>query len=189
MARPGKSDQRSDQELVRLCNTGDAAEAARAFESLYSRHKDYVIRVALRFVQDRDLALDVLQETFGYLLRKFPPTGEGLILTARLTTLLYPVAKNSALDLMRKAGRFPAGDLQPDELPARAPTESGDIADVLGSLPDERREVVLLRFVDDLSLQEIASALDIPVGTVKSRLHLALRQLRESPGIRDLHSS
>jgi RNA polymerase sigma-70 factor, ECF subfamily len=188
MARPGKSDQRSDQELVRLCNTGDAGEAARAFEGLYSRHKDYVIRVALRFVQDRDMALDVLQETFGYLLRKFPPAGDGLILTARLTTLLYPVAKHSALNLMRKAGRFPAGDVQPDDLAERAPAGSGDIADILGGLPDERREVVLLRFVDDMSLQEIASALDIPLGTVKSRLHLAIRQLRESPGIRDLYS-
>jgi RNA polymerase sigma-70 factor, ECF subfamily len=188
MAEREKPDQRSDQELVRLCNTGDAAEAARAFESLYSRHKDYVIRVALRFVQDRDAALDVLQETFGYLLRKFPPMGEGLTLTAQLTTLLYPVAKNSALNLMRKAGRFPAGDIEPDDLSERTPAGSGDIADVLGSLPDERREVVLLRFVDDMSLQEIASALGIPLGTVKSRLHLAIRQLRESPGIRDLYS-
>lgn len=188
MANPGKADQRSDQELVRLCNIGDAAEAAIAFESLYRRHKDYVIRVALRFVRDRDMALDVLQETFGYLLRKFPPSGDGLTLTAQLTTLLYPVARNSALTLMRKAGRFPAaGDVEPDDLAGRAADESGDIADLLGALPDERREVILLRFVDDLSLQEIAAALDVPLGTVKSRLHLAIRQLRESPRIRELH--
>jgi DNA-directed RNA polymerase specialized sigma24 family protein len=111
MAEPGKSDPRSDQELVRLCNVGNAAEAARAFDAIYQRHKDYVIRVALRFVRgDHDAALDVLQETFSYLLRKFPPSGDGLTLTAQLTTFLYPVAKNSAITLLRKAARFPAAE-------------------------------------------------------------------------------
>lgn len=183
-----KADRRSDQELVRLCNVGDAAEAARAFETLYERHKDYVIRVALRFVRDRDTALDVLQETFGYLLRKFPPTGDGLTLTAQLTTFLYPVARNNALTLLRKADRFPADEgSNPDDLAQPVPRESGDIADALGGLSAAHREVILLRFVDDMSLQDIAAALDIPVGTVKSRLHLAIRQLRESPQIRELH--
>ena len=62
MAIRGKVDQRSDRELVRLCNTGDADAAARAFEALYERHKDYVLRIAFRFVRDGDAALDVLQE-------------------------------------------------------------------------------------------------------------------------------
>jgi RNA polymerase sigma-70 factor (ECF subfamily) len=46
--------------------------------------------------------------------------------------------------------------------------------------------VLTLRFVDDLSLAEIALALDVPLGTVKSRLHLALKELREDSGIKDL---
>lgn len=190
MAIRGKVDQRSDQELVRLCNTGDADAAARAFEALYERHKDYVLRVAGRFVRDGDSALDVLQETFAYLLRKFPPSGEGLTLTAQLTTFLYPVAKNSALTLLRKAERFPAaGEIEPDDLGRHDADQPGGLASVLGALPEERREVVLLRFVDGMSLQEIAAALEIPLGTVKSRLHLAIRQLRESPGIKDLYFS
>lgn len=185
MANPANSDQRSDQELVRICNLGNATDAARAFDALYQRHKDYVIRVALRFVRDHDTALDVLQETFSYLLRKFPPSGDGLTLTAQMTTFLYPVAKNSAITLMRKGDRFPASEsFEPDDLPANTPRESGNIAEVLGGLSDEHREVIMLRFVDDLSLQEIADALTIPVGTVKSRLHLAIRQLRESPQVR-----
>ena len=49
---------------------------------------------------------------------------------------------------------------------------------------DQRREVITLRFVDDLSLQEITEVLQIPLGTVKSRLHLAIKQLRESPETR-----
>lgn len=190
MARRGKSDHRSDDELVRVCNLGDAADATRAFEALYQRHKDYVIRVALRFVRDPDAALDVLQETFSYLLRQMPPSGKGLALTARLTTFLYPVAKNSAITLARKANRFPPADnREPDDLAGPKPHESRDIAGLLDDLSADHREVILLRFVDDMSLQDIAAALDIPVGTVKSRLHLAIRQLRESPKIRDLYFS
>jgi RNA polymerase sigma-70 factor (ECF subfamily) len=188
MAETRKADPRSDEELVRLCNEGDADSAARAFEALYRRHKEYVLRVALRFVHDRELALDVLQETFGYLLGKFPPTGDGLTLTAELRSLLYPVAKHNALTLRRKAERFPADEHHgdPDELAASAAPSSGDIARVLGRLPEERREVILLRFVDGLSLEDTAVALGIPLGTVKSRLHLALKQLREAPEIKDL---
>ena len=92
----GPSDRRSDEELVEVCNVGDAHEAARAFEALYRRHRDFVLRVARRFTRDRELALDALQETFAYLLNKFPPAGAGLTLTARLPTLLYPAAKNAA---------------------------------------------------------------------------------------------
>jgi RNA polymerase sigma-70 factor (ECF subfamily) len=169
-----------DSALVEICNHGDAREAARAFETLYERHKDFVLRVALRFSPDNDSALDALQETFTYLLRKFPPQGPGLELTANLTSLLYPVARNSALTLRRKAERFPHA-IEPDDLPTDGTDEPSDIPALLKDLPDERREVLMLRFVDDLSLQDIASALDIPLGTVKSRLHLAIKTLRESP--------
>ncbi len=82
MATKGRPDWRSDTDLVQLCNKGDAGEATRAFETLYKRHKDYVIRVALRFVPDQTSALDVLQKIFSYLLRKFPPAGPGLVLAS-----------------------------------------------------------------------------------------------------------
>lgn len=175
----GNRDNRTDAELVEACNSGTAREATRAFETLYQRHKAYVVRVAMRFVPDHDSALDILQDTFSYLLRKFPPTGPGLTLTANLTSLLYPVAKNSAITLLRKTRRFrSSATLQPDDLPAAAVSGSGDIGKMLAELPAERREVLMLRFADDLSLQEIANALQIPLGTVKSRLHLGIRQLR-----------
>jgi RNA polymerase sigma-70 factor (ECF subfamily) len=187
MAGTGKTDRRSDRELVDACNNGDAADASRAFGVLYQRHKDFVIRVASRIVRDNDMALDVLQETFSYLLRKFPPAGEGLSLTAQITSLLYPVARNSAISLMRKAERFPrTTDQEPDDLPAIERAESTEVAALLGDLSAERREIIILRFVDDLSLQEIASALDIPIGTVKSRLHLAIKQLRGMPHLRKM---
>ena len=190
MARVRRRDPRSDEALVQTCNEGDAAQAAQAFEALYLRHKDYVLRIALRFVPDTDTALDVLQETFAYLLRHFPPTGEGLVLTAKLTSLLYPVAKNTAITALRKAGRFPSGDQEPDDLPtgerAEPAGDTGDIRKALADLPSGQREVLQLRFVDDLSLQEIADVLDIPLGTVKSRLHLGIARLRSSDFARRL---
>ena len=180
MAR-ARHDPRSDEALVLACNEGDAGAAAAAFEALYRRHKDYVLRVALRFAPDTDTALDVLQETFAYLLRRFPPTGEGIELTAKLTTLLYPIAKNTALTAARKAARFEGSDeVAPDDLPAPQAADSGDIRKLLASLPTAQREVLQLRFVDDLSLREIADVLDIPVGTVKSRLHLGVAKLKSS---------
>jgi RNA polymerase sigma-70 factor (ECF subfamily) len=183
----GGTDPRSDAELVDACNHADPHEATRAFEALYRRHRDFVLRVARRFTRDRDLALDVLQETFAYLLRKFPPAGPGLVLTARLQTLLYPVAKNTAISALRKFDRrMTDADVELDDLPAEPEPADQPIEAALGALPEERREVVLLRFVDDLSLAEIAAMLEVPLGTVKSRLHFAIKQLREDPKIKDL---
>ena len=110
------------------------------------------------------------------------------MLTARLQTLLYPVAKNCAITALRKARRFPAEpDVAADDLPAPTDLDMAEPIDAaLAALPAERREVLTLRFVDDLSLAEIAAALEVPLGTVKSRLHLAIKQLRDDPKIKDL---
>ena len=190
MARLRRPDPRSDEALVEACNAGDSREAAKAFEALYLRHKDYVLRIALRFVPDPDTALDVLQETFAYLLKRFPPTGGGLQLTAKMTSLLYPVARNTAITALRKARRFPGtGDVAPDDLPAPEGANtgaSGDIHRVLAALPANQRETLQLRFVDDLSLGEIAEVLDIPLGTVKSRLHFGIASLKASDVAKDL---
>ena len=172
----------SDLELVELCNTADAASAKRAFEVLYKRHKIFVLRVALAVVHDHALALDALQETFTTLLTQFPPPGKGLELTARLTSYLYPIARNAAISQLRKAQRTRPDDAtDPDELAFLAPDPSGDIDILITELSRERREVITLRYVLDLPVADIAEALDLPVGTVKSRLNAAVTQLRNSP--------
>lgn len=182
MATGSTRDPRSDEALVEICNRG-GRDAAGAFESLYRRHRDYVLRIALRFTDDRELAADALQDVFTWLLRQFPPPGSGLTLTARLSTFLYPVAKNSTITLLRKARRIVDGGIEPDELPAAAESGAGadDLDRLLARLPPERREILSLRFVDGLALEEIAQALEIPLGTVKSRLHLAIKALRDDP--------
>jgi RNA polymerase sigma-70 factor, ECF subfamily len=171
-------DKRTDLQLIAAINSGDSE----AFEALYLRYRDWVTALAFRFTQDNDLALDVLQETFLYFLKKFP----GFVLTAQLKTFLYPVIKNLSIAARRKTQRHQSTET---ELPAlehapaveRAPSDSGKLTVALASLPAEQREVLLLRFVDGLSLNEIAEAMEIPLGTVKSRLHNALASLRADP--------
>lgn len=170
-----EEDPRSDQQLIAAINDGDAD----AFEVLYRRYRDWVANLAYRFTGDRELALDVLQETFLYFLRKFP----GFILTAQLKTFLYPAVRNLSISARRKAGRFQSDEKELEQIETALTTEPdlgrGDtVAAALAALSNEHREVLLLRFVDGLSLAEIASVLGIPLGTVKSRLHNALGTLR-----------
>lgn len=174
-------DRLSDSDLVQLCNSGSRCDATEAFDALYRRHRDYVTRVAMRFCSDRDVASDVLQETFLYLLRKFPPSGGGLALTARLRSLLYQVARNLTLTTLRQARRREGNaDLEPDQLPdpRTVDPQYENLSRAMQGLSARHREVVLLRFVDGMRLNEIAEALDVPPGTVKSRLHFAVRALR-----------
>ena len=176
-------DTQSDIDLVDICNTGDAKSAEAAFSTLYDRHKNFVVKVAIGIVGDNAIALDTLQETFTWLLKQFPPEGEGLSLTARLTTLLYPVAKNFAISEWRR-GKALATDADPDELEAPGTDTANDVQRVLRELSFQHREVAMLRFVHGLSLADIADALEIPPGTVKSRLHTAITQLRNSPKLK-----
>lgn len=161
-------------------NAGDAS----AFDALYFRHREWVVRLAVRFTGNDADALDVLQETFSYLLRKFP----GFRLTASLTTFLYPVVKHLALAARKKTLRLVNDDVALDAVPdrnyANPQGSRSELVEVLASLPDTHREVLLMRFVDGLSLAEIGEALGIPLGTVKSRLHNGLSALRDDPRAR-----
>ena len=176
---PPPPDPRSDLELVRAINGGDVA----AFDALYYRYRDWVVRLARRFTGHDDDALDVLQEAFGYVFRKFP----GFHLTASMTTFLYPVVKNLSIAARRKRTRQaqmpeessladPAAPAGIDHDASRA-----ELTAVLSNLPEGQREVLLMRFVDDFSLAEIGEVLGIPEGTVKSRLHNAIAALRADP--------
>lgn len=173
-----------EQELVAAANRGERA----AFEELYRTHRAFVLRVATRFTSSHADALDVLQETFLHLWSRFP----GFELTGRLTSFLYPVALNAARSGGRRARRATTGEdalSEAEAPPAREDGESAreELSTVLAALPEAQREVLLLRFVEDLELSQIADALAIPLGTVKSRLHQALARLREDPRTRQYY--
>jgi RNA polymerase sigma-70 factor (ECF subfamily) len=179
---PDERDGRSDLELVAASNRGEAG----AFEVLYLRYRNWVVALAYRFTGDSDAALDVMQEVFLYFLKKFP----GFRLTANLKTFLYPAVRNLSIAARRKAARFQTGEAAMVEMeeapsPDTASAAVTELDSVLASLSEEQREVVLLRFVDGLKLSEIAEALEVPLGTVKSRLHNALQALREEPRTRE----
>lgn len=171
----------SDQELIELANQGDA----KAFEALYLRYRDWIHRLAWRFTGNCEDALDVLQETSIYLLGKFP----GFKLTASMKTFLYPTVRHLSTAIRVRKRRIASDTEILEELAAPASAEPdsrrSELSAVLSVLPDEQREVLLMRYVDDMSLHEISIALAIPVGTVKSRLHNALRTLQNDRRTRD----
>lgn len=169
----------SDQKLIERINAGDP----QAFGALYQRHRDWVYRLAYRFTGNHEDTLNVLQETFTYLLKKFP----GFELTASLTTFLYPAVKNLSLNLVRRRRPSQVDESMLNAIPARAesPSSRPELAAALGMLTPQQREVVLMRFLDGFSLEEIHLALDIPLNTVKSRLYNALQKLRDDPRTRD----
>lgn len=155
----------TDEELVRRFRAGDD----RAFAELYERHHAWVVSLAARFTGDADAALDVLQETFAYLLRK----RADLELRVALRSLLYPVVKHLALNRKRADRRT-----LPLQEVASSPVAESAVEDLLSGLSDAQKEIVRLRYTDGLDLQAIADALEVPLGTVKSRLHSALEILR-----------
>ncbi len=164
-----------DGELLQKAGGGDEA----AFEALYRRWRGYVMALAARFGLADDEAQDVLQETFFYVIRKLP----GLRLRARFSTFLYPVVKHLALKRRRAGRQVPVGgsrELEPlaGASGGESTGEAGSVEEMLAALSRDHREVLLLRFVDGFSLEEVAAALDIPQGTAKSRLHYALEALR-----------
>lgn len=163
-----------DRRLVELANGGDRD----AFESLYRNHRDWVVSLAWRFLGDREDALDVMQEVFAYLFRQFP----GFELRSTMRAYLYPVVKHQCISLIRK--KLKVVPLNRDETAAETvawrPEPPGDFARIVSALPEDQREVIKLRFGLEMRLEEIAAALEIPLGTVKSRLHNALKSLKKT---------
>jgi RNA polymerase sigma-70 factor (ECF subfamily) len=178
----------------------DAIEAARrgdqdAFAVLVTRYQDQLFTMALRLLGSPTDASDVVQDTFT---RAFTHLNDLRSETVR--AWLFRVATNCARDLQRKRVRRPEAPLENDEGkviempdPALGPEHdaiahesAATIRHALQQLPDESREVIVLRDVNDLSYPEIAAALRIPLGTVKSRISRARGQLVEilknSPG-------
>jgi RNA polymerase sigma-70 factor (ECF subfamily) len=101
-----------------------------------------------------------------------------------MTSFLYPVVRNLSIAARRKSGRFTGDDAALANLAAprsNASQSRQELIAALGSLSNLHREALLMRFVDDMSFQEIADALQVPLGTVKSRLHHAIEAMRTDP--------
>ncbi len=169
----------SDEELMQDLQRGEM----QAFDALYERHSRPLFNFIRRLLRDESLAEDVFQETCMRVLRnaaRFDPR-------ARFRTWLYTVAHNLCMDELRRRRRrmsIPAGEL-PGPQPVPDPherLESESAHRLLWGLRPELRAVVVLRVLHGYSQEETARIVGAPVGTVKSRLHHALKQLRRMAG-------
>lgn len=149
-------------------------------EAVFDGNKDAVHRFAWRMCGSAAAAEDITQDVFVAFLRhpeRFDPA------RGTLRTFLLAIARNLALKHWRKEHRFEPLD---DDAGVVAPLdlERGDVGDIVGravrALPPLQREAVILAEYEDLTLAEIARAVEADVGTVKSRLHRARENLRRT---------
>jgi RNA polymerase sigma-70 factor (ECF subfamily) len=157
----------------------------RAFEELVIAYQHRVFGVALRMLRNRGEAEEIAQEVFLRVHRAVEDfRGE-----AKLSTWLYAITSRLCLTRLASGERRMAREgeeslerLRADADPA-AHAERGELEAALQraitELPEERRVVVVLRDFEGLSYEEIAAALDLPLGTVRSRLHRARTDLKE----------
>lgn len=176
------SDRAYDRKLMRAVAKGDRT----AFTEVMQAHEDMVFAVCMRLMTNRDAALDATQDTFVTVLRKADRfRGE-----SSLSTWLYRVATNTCFDLQRKAKRRAAEALpehhDPDDHSAQDPFAAAevrpDIATALSRIPEEYRAAVVLADAHGLALSDVADILEVPIGTVKSRVYRARRLLAEELG-------
>ncbi len=154
---------------------------------LFDKHRGLVFRTALAITGDAEAAADLLQEVFLRLHRFASHIDSGRPLEPwlyRMTTnLSYTWVKrhNRLLRPLEDVADWITGNRK--DIPAvRSEINESwrQIQQALSTLPLSQRGVVVLYYIDDLSIQEIAEILDIPVGTVKSRLHYSRQALRKS---------
>jgi len=170
-----------------------------AFGVLVRRYEGELYGYLRRYLGDGDLADDVFQNTFLQVFTKIRHYEAG----RPVRPWLYTIATNQAIDALRRAGRHQAISLDLE----REETRAADVPQLLGflesrgpsplehvqgeerrqlvrasvdRLPDFLRQVVILAYYQGLPYKEIADIMGIPVGTVKSRLHAALRRLHEA---------
>jgi RNA polymerase sigma-70 factor, ECF subfamily len=174
----------TDEELVVAFQSGDIP----AFDQLVRRWDRKIQGVIYRIVGNHDEARDVSQEAF---LKAYRALGT-FKQEARFSSWLYQIAINATRDRLRRRRR--RTDLSLDDVEEREVSlrdagpsaldliESSDLSRVvaaaMAALPEEQREVVILKEYEGLTFPEIAETLDVPLSTVKTRLYRGLGQLR-----------
>jgi len=193
-----------DTELVLACQRNAPAEFEGPFRELYERFKDRVYNVCFRITGNPSDALDASQETFGILFRRI---GE-FRFQSRFSSWVYRIAVNSSIDLRRRArtrriasldavreagpegSRFDVHDDRIDMPIASASRKEleAEVQRALDRLSEKLRAIIVLRYMQNLTYEEIAETLKISLGTVKSRLSRAHHALdRELTPLLDKH--
>src|SRR5919109_830136 len=174
-------DVRTDRELVYAAREHDM----QAFDALFYRYKDGIFRLGLAITKDPSAAEEIVVDTFTRAhraLARLEPEGS-------LRPWLYRVAVNLAYNRRPRKGLvISALEDATEEVTAseeRSPSSLAELAELrrvvlaaIDTLGPKHRIVVVLHYLNGLNLAEIAQVVDCPIGTVKSRLHYALRRLR-----------
>ncbi len=177
-AEPVPAEQATDSELlVRV-----ADRDREAFDVLYHRYIRSVFGLALQRLRDRDRAEDATQEMFAAVWRS---AGSYRPERGPAAPWLYAIARNAIVDRLRSRSELPVEppDMTADEPGPAERAESSFVSwrvhRALETLPEREREVVELAYWSGLSQSEVASFLDIPLGTVKTRTRSALAHLAD----------
>jgi RNA polymerase sigma-70 factor (ECF subfamily) len=177
MIPPASPDRDQEKAWVLRARRGDDA----AFRLLVESYDRRLLYFVLRLLPDADLALDVMQDVWLTLFRRLPQ----LRAPEAFRVWLYQIAHDRVVDVLRRQRREErAAEVLRDGFhePVASFTDQVERAEfvhhALQHLSPDHREVLLLRFLEDLSLEEIATTLRCSLGTVKSRLHYARHALR-----------
>jgi len=184
----------TDQEIVVLAREGREA----AYRELIRRYERPVFSLVLRMVRNRQLAEDLAQETFIKALNAIASYRPEF----KFSSWIFKIANNAAIDHLRRrdletlsldgspnattadeieATVLQVGDRGATPLAALEARELGTaIEQAIGQLRPEYRSCILLRHVEGLAYEEIAQLLDLPLGTVKTYIHRARHELRDS---------
>lgn len=184
----------SDADLMKALAAGNPA----AMEMLYERYSKPVYSFAYRMISDRDHAEDLMQEAF---LRAWRRSNRFSDSRGTLISWLLSITHNIAIDEIRKRQRRPqkAESKEPELLmdtlrdtdapvdaQAVAATNGQVIRKVLNEIPENQRVVLELGYFGGLTQREISEKLDVPLGTIKTRMRLALRKLQGSGDLQAL---
>ena len=180
----------TDEELVRDIRRGEM----QAFDELYDRYSRRLCSYIYRYLGDRDQAEDLLQEVFITVLRD-----RGLKLReGRLRAWLFTVARNACLTHLRDSrrrqdkARAHFDQRGPEADPGASPEDAAlrgeqaaAVQDALASLPQHQQDALVLKQVGNLTYGQIARIQGVPEGTVKSRLHNAVKHVQRWIARRD----
>jgi RNA polymerase sigma-70 factor (ECF subfamily) len=175
-----EAEPRGDRELVYAARAGDTL----AFDNLFYRYRDGIYRLGMAITKDPSAAEEIVIDTFARAHRAI----ERLEPDDSLRPWLYRVAVNLSYNRRpRKGVTFSSLDDGTDDLAAEgeSPSDAAErterrrvVLECVDTLGPKHKVVVVLHYLNGLNLAEIAEIVEVPVGTVKSRLHYALRKLR-----------
>jgi RNA polymerase sigma-70 factor, ECF subfamily len=177
----------ADQALLAQVADGDS----RALDALYDRYARVVYGVALRILGEAELAEDVVQETFWRVWRRARTFQSG---RGKVAAWIFGIAHNLSVDELRRQRSRPTPVYDTDETPVlrdRVDSSMDVVADALEqergrligaaleNISAEQREAIELAYFGGMSQSEIAERLQSPIGTIKTRIRLGLRKLRD----------